>query len=96
MRTNTLKTLAAFGAAVTAVILPTMGQAQLIGEQPTLLHDYMDAKAARRDIARLRLDQRRARQYGNFSKAMQDQRLIDADRYWVRKDVGRIRNSGVW
>ena len=73
---------------VASVCLAASADAQAIR------HDKMDARAARRDIARLQKDRARAVHYKNWSKVAQDDRLIASDRFWVTRDHHKVENSG--
>jgi hypothetical protein len=57
-------------------------------------HEWLDAKAARRDIARLQVDRHRAVRYHNWAKIAQDDRLIESDRLWIKKDMHKIEHAG--
>jgi hypothetical protein len=60
----------------------------------TISHDRMDARSARADIRRLKRDRRHALKTNNMGKVAQDDRLIAADRHFVRKDVHKVIRSG--
>jgi len=76
--------------AILAATLGIMGSANA----QSVRHDKMDARAARADIAKLQRDRRSAVRHKNWKKVAQDDRLIEADRRWTRKDVQKIRRSG--
>ncbi len=78
--------LAVWGAA-------SVASAQIVNaESPH--HDWLDAKAAQKDILRLQADRRRALKYRNWSKVAQDERLIKADELWLLKYRHRLHHSG--
>jgi len=60
----------------------------------SIRHDFMDARAARADILKLQSDRRMAVRTHNWGKIAQDDRLIAADRHWIRKDAQKVRNGG--
>ena len=56
-------------------------------------HDLMDARAARAAIRRLEKDRRKAVRTHNFGKIAQDDRLIAADRYFIKMDEIKARRA---
>jgi len=75
----------------TLVLLATCVAAFGTAGAQTMHHDRMDARAAKADIMRLKADRRNAVRTRNWGKVKQDDRLIAADKHFVRKD---IRNGG--
>jgi hypothetical protein len=65
-----------------------------IAAAPSVRHDFMDVKAAKRDIRRLQKDRHRAVKYHNWAKVAQDDRLIASDRFWIQRDSHRIKHAG--
>ncbi len=53
----------------------------------------MYARAARADIRRLEKDRRKAVRTHNFGKIAQDDRLIAADRYFIKMDAIKARRA---
>jgi hypothetical protein len=53
----------------------------------------MDARAAKRDIARLQADRARAVHFKNWSKVAQDDRLIASDRFWIQRDKHKMEHG---
>ena len=76
--------------ALLAVCLASFGPA--IAQ--TVHHDKMDARAARADILKLQHDRKHALRTNNMGKVAQDDRLIAADREWIRRDSHKIKNGG--
>ena len=52
----------------------------------TMRHDHMDARAARMDIKRLKMDRKVAMRTHNWGKVAQDDRLLAADRHFIKMD----------
>jgi len=88
MKQITFRTLAVLGSCMAAMSFASFASAQSIH------HDKMDAKAAMKDIRRLQADKAMARRNHDWKKVEQDQRLIDADRHFVRKDVRKVIRAG--
>jgi len=76
--------------AVLAVFVASFGSAMA----QTIHHDKMDARAARADIIRLQADRREAKRTRNWGKVAQDDRLIAADRHFMKKDIRKVDRSG--
>jgi len=88
MRYLTLKNLLVVG-----MWVASLGSLTVVNAQ-TVRHDFLDAKAAQRDIWHLKQDRARALHFHNWGKVAQDDRLISSDRFWIMKDKNRIRRAG--
>jgi len=80
--------LAVLTAGVMALGMTSIASAQ------TVRHDFMDATAARRDIAKLKVDRAFAARTHDWGKVAQDDRLIAQDRFWIHRDEWKIRRAG--
>ena len=69
-----------------AAVVASVGMASAQSER----HDKMDARAARADIARLQLVRKKDVRHHNWDKVAQDDRLIAADRHFIKKDVRKM------
>ena len=65
----------------------------LAGAQ-SVRHDKMDARAAKADIIRLQAERRQAKIDHNWGKVAQDDRLIAADKHFLKKDVRKVKQAG--
>jgi hypothetical protein len=84
-----LKSLGMIAICVTAVGSASAAVAQ------SVRHDVMDARAAARDIRRLKVEMAAARRAHNWGKVAQDRRLIAADKHFLHRDVRTvIRHDG--
>ncbi len=88
MKLTNLKNLALMG-----VCLASIGVASTASAQ-SVKHDFMDSRAARRDIQHLKKDRARAVRFKNLGKVAQDDRLIAADRDGIKRDKNKIRRGG--
>ncbi len=76
--------------AVLAACIATFGTAMA----QSVHHDKMDARSARADIRRLKVIRAEAVRTHNYGKIAQTDRLIDADRHFVRKDKRKVARAG--
>lgn len=88
MKTMNLKILGITGAILASMSMLTVANAQ------SVRHDFLDARAARRDIRHLEADRARALRYRSWSKVAQDDRLISSDRFWIARDKHKIERGG--
>jgi len=88
MKTNTLRNFSILGICAAAICTAPFATAQ------SVRHDYMDSAAARKDIRRLKRDRALALRTHNMGKVAQDDRLIAADRHFVRKDTRKVIRGG--
>ncbi len=80
---TSIKNLGLTSLCLAAIAMATIGAAQ------SQRHDKMDGRAAERDIDRLMIDRADARANHNWGKVKQDNRLMNRDWHFVRKDYRR-------
>jgi hypothetical protein len=56
-------------------------------------HDFLNIAAAKRDIAKLKRERARAVRYKNWGKVAQEDRLIQSDRFWIKRYRHRIHDA---
>ncbi|HWD38620.1 MAG TPA: hypothetical protein VG944_07210 [Fimbriimonas sp.] len=69
--------------------LAVIGAPAIAGAQ-SLRHTIMDSHAARADLARLERERTHAVRHHNWSRVHQLDRLIEADRHFIHKDMRKI------
>jgi hypothetical protein len=94
MKTLNIKISTLVGIFLGSVSFTNVASAQIVSAPRSVHRDFLDLKAAKRDIANLRADRRRAKRFGNASKAAQDTRLIEADQFWIKRYQHRIKKGG--
>lgn len=66
-----------------------------VADAQSLHRERLDARAARRDMARVQADLNQARADRNWGKIAQDRRLIAADQRDIRSDLHKADRSNI-